>query len=249
MPYASDPLQVALLLTAALIVGIAKTSVGGFASIAVAMFAFVMPTKESTAAVLLLLILGDIVAVINYHKSADWSLIRKMLPAIVPGIALGALFMWLVDDLFMRRAIGALLLTSVGLQVWMIWRTSRGKELMALNRPIAWAAGTAAGFTTMTANAAGPVMALYLLLARIDKRTFVGTNAWFFLLVNVSKTPFSAGLGLFPPETLMLTLWLAPVVLIGTVIGRWAVKKISQRAFEGAVLVASLLAATSLLFG
>ena len=249
MPYADDPLQAALLITAALIVGIAKTSVGGFASIAVAMFAFVMPTKESTAAVLILLILGDIVAALSYRRHADWSLIRKMLPAIVPGIALGALFMWRVDDLFMRRAIGALLLASVGLQVWMIRRKSRGRELMPMNRAIAWSAGTAAGFTTMTANAAGPVMALYLLLARVDKRTFVGTNAWFFLIVNISKTPFSASLGLFPPETLALTLWLAPVVLLGTVIGRWAVRRISQTVFEAAVLAASILASVSLLLG
>lgn len=249
MPYATDPLQAVLLVIAALIVGVAKTSVGSFATIAVALFAFVMPTKESTAAVLLLLILGDIVAVISYHKSADWSLIRRMLPAILPGIALGALFMWLMDDLLMRRAIGVLLLASVGLQVWMIRRKSRGVEFAPMNTAVAWGAGTAAGFTTMTANAAGPVMALYLLLARVDKRTFVGTNAWFFLLVNLSKTPFSAAMGLMPPTTLELTLWLAPVVLVGTLIGRAAIKRISQTVFERAVVVASFIAATALLVG
>jgi hypothetical protein len=40
------------------------------------------------------------------------------------------------------------------------------------------------GFTTMIGNAAGPVMAVYLLSMRLPKYSFVGTSAWFFLLVN-----------------------------------------------------------------
>ena len=64
---------------AALIVGIAKTSFGGLGSIAVALLAFVMPTKESTAAALLLLIVGDIVAVLRYRSYADWGLLKGLL--------------------------------------------------------------------------------------------------------------------------------------------------------------------------
>ena len=50
------------------------------------------------------------------------------------------------------------------------------------------------GFATMTANAAGAVMTLYLSASGIEKRRFVGTNAWFFLIVNLTKVPFSVGL-------------------------------------------------------
>ena len=45
----------------------------------------------------------------------------------------------------------------------------------------------------MVANAAGPVMSLYLLTARLDKLKFLGTAPWFFLLVNLFKVPFSIG--------------------------------------------------------
>ena len=48
----------------------------------------------------------------------------------------------------------------------------------------------------MTANAAGAVMTLYLSASGIEKRRFIGTNAWFFLIVNLVKVPFSVGLGL-----------------------------------------------------
>ena len=54
-----DPISPAglVLALAALIIGLSKTSVGGFAALAVAAFAAYLPTKESTAAVLLLLII------------------------------------------------------------------------------------------------------------------------------------------------------------------------------------------------
>ena len=85
------------------------------------------------------------------------------------------------------------------------------------------ATGAAAGFATMTANAAGPVMALYFLAARVDKARFIGTNAWFFFLINLSKTPFTTGLGLYSPVNLFLVATLIPAVLLGTVAGVWVI--------------------------
>jgi hypothetical protein len=105
----------------------------------------------------------------------------------------------------------------------------------------------AAGFATMTANAAGAVTTLYLLAMRVDKLRFIGTNAWFFLLVNLAKTPFSAALGLFPASTLALTASLAPVVLVGTWVGLQITRRIGQLSFERASLSASAIAGLALL--
>ena len=55
----------------------------------------------------------------------------------------------------------------------------------------------------MLANAAGPVMALYLLAVSLPKAEFIGTSAWFFLLINLFKLPFSAQLGLITSKTLV----------------------------------------------
>ena len=103
------------------------------------------------------------------------------------------------------------------------------------------------GFTTMTANAAGPVMTLYLSAAGIDKRRFVGTSAWFFLIVNLAKVPFSIGLGLMHPVDVTRALVLSPAVLAGGLLGYATVRLISQRTFDVAVLLASALAAAALL--
>lgn len=233
-----------LMAFAAFVIGVSKTSVSGFGSFAVAMFALVMPAKESTAAVLLLLIVGDVVAVIRYRHDCDWSLLWRLLPSVIPGIVLGAWVLGQVSDVVLRRGIGVLLVVFTAVSLWSRSRMSRPRKEEDA-RPhwgLAAGAGMAAGFTTMAANAAGPVMTLYLLEAGVTKAGFIGTGAWFFLLVNASKTPFSAALGLFPPSTLALTAILAPVVLVGTWVGIRLVTRVSQRAFEGLALIASAVA-------
>lgn len=242
------PLAWLVLATSALVIGVAKTSIGGMGALAVAGFAVFLPTKESTAAVLILLIVGDVIAVATYRRSADWAMLRRLLPAVLPGIVLGALLINVVDDRTMTLVIAGSILAALALQVALRRRPSAA--LPPATHPHLAAtigAGAAAGFTTMVANAAGPVMAIYLLAARVDKARFVGTNAWFFLLVNVSKVPFSAGLGLFPASTLTLTLVLAPVVLVGTILGRRLLRAVDQRLFERLTTAASLVAAVVLL--
>ncbi len=254
MPVAPLSLAGLVLALAAVVIGVSKTSVGGFATLAVAAFASYLPAKESTAAVLLLLIVGDLVAVARYRHDASWGLLRRLLPSVLPGVALGAAFMSVVDDHTLRRSIGLLLTGMVLLQL--LRRRPRRTDTGASRAPdgggpgllAAVAAGTTAGFTTMTANAAGPVMTLYLLASRVDKRAFVGTNAWFFMLVNLSKTPFSFALGLFPTSTLLMTAALAPFVLAGTWLGSRLVPRLSQSAFDTTALIASAVAAATLLF-
>ncbi len=238
-------LEIALLVVAALLIGYAKTAIGGLASISVAIFASVMPARESTAAILLLLIVGDVVAVWHYRRDADWAVLRRLIPAVLPGLALGAAFLAVVDDVVLRRSIGILLLVMVVLQLGLRWRAPDAATIGG-SRAAAVTTGLAAGFTTMTANAAGPVMTLYLVAQGLGKRRFLGTGAVFYLGVNLCKLPFSAGLGLFGPGTLQRTLLLAPVVLVGTWIGLRTVRLLSQARFDQAVLVASAVAALAL---
>ena len=47
--------EIALMVVAALIIGYSKTALGGLAVISVAIFATIMPAKESTAAILAVL--------------------------------------------------------------------------------------------------------------------------------------------------------------------------------------------------
>jgi uncharacterized protein len=229
---------------AALLVGFAKTSIGGLGSVAVALFASVMPARESTAAVLLLLLMGDLIAVGRYRRSCDWQLMRQLLPAVLPGVLLGTAVLAVVGDSTLKRLIGVVIATLVVLQLAM-----RKVDLppWALGRGAGHVAGAAAGFATMTANSAGPVMTLFLVSHKVDKLRFLGTAAWFFLLVNVAKVPFSAALGLFSVEMFSTALVLAPLVALGGLLGIAVARRLRQSHFDVVVLVASGVSAVSLL--
>jgi uncharacterized membrane protein YfcA len=237
-----------LMAVAAVLIGFSKTAIGGLGVLAVAVFATVLPPRQSTAAILAVLIVGDVIACWHYRRDPDWALIRRLLPAVLPGLVLGTVFLALVDDTTLRRSLGALLLVLLLLQLWV--KTQRpGRDAGGRQSLRAWGAGTGMGFTTMTANAAGPVMTIYLSAVGIDKRGFVGTSAWFFLIVNVVKLPFSAGLGLLHTDDVARAALLAPAVLAGGLLGYAMVARISQRSFDVSVLLASAVAAAALLLG
>lgn len=242
------PVAWILLATGALLVGVAKTALGGLATVAVALYAAAMPARESTAALLLVLLVGDLLAVSRYHAHCDWRLIRHLLPGVVPGVVLGAAALAVVDDLTLRRGIGALLLALLLLQLWVraVERRS-GSGRREWGRPARAATGAAAGAATMVANAAGPVMTLYLLGQRVDKLGFLGTSAWFFLCVNLTKLPFSVGLGLVDGSMIVLAVVLAPVVVAGGLLGVRLADRLRQGPFEYAVIATSAVSAAALL--
>ena len=102
--------------------------------------------------------------------------------------------------------------------------------------------GVLVGIMTMTANSAGPIFSLYLLHLQLPMQTFVGTNSWLFFIINVSKVPFNAGLGIITAETLALALLLSPFVILGGIFGQRIMKRINQRAFEYSALISTLIA-------
>jgi uncharacterized protein len=112
-----------------------------------------------------------------------------------------------------------------------------------------WSIGLSAGIATMLANAAGPIIALYCLAVGLPKFEVVGTLAWFFLIVNVFKLPFSAGLGLIRTDTLLLNVLLFPAVVAGVAGGRWVVHRLPQRVFDLLMLAFAAVAALRLIAG
>lgn len=233
----------AMLAVAALLVGVSKTAVPGLATVSVALFAAVLPARASTAAILLLLILGDAFALAIYRRHADWPTLLKLLPAVVIGLAFGALFLAIADDGWVRRGIGVILLALMALTIWQRSRPPAGARGPGRQRIERWGYGSISGFTTMVANSGGAAMSMYLLAARFPVRAFLGTAAWFFAILNLTKVPISIGLGLITPSTLLLDLLLAPAVVIGALIGMRLATRITQRTFEWAVIGCTSLGA------
>ena len=225
----------------ALLIGFSKTALGGVALIAVVLAAQVVSTKDSTGLVLVLLLVGDLVATWTYRHDVDWRLIVRLIPPVLVGIGLGALFLSWVDGPVLKRTMGVILLVLLVIGLW--------PDKLAAHRPsVGMAYGGLAGFTTMVANGGGPPMSLYLLARKYDKLRFLGTTAWFFFAVNLIKLPVSIGLGIVRTDTVLLAAPLAPIVLLGTWLGRVLIKRIDQATFDRLVTILVAVAALYLIF-
>ncbi|MFF7333184.1 sulfite exporter TauE/SafE family protein [Streptomyces sp. NPDC090306] len=241
----------AALAGAALLVGFSKTAVSGANTVSLAIFAAVLPARASTGVLLPILIVGDVLAVLTYRRHAHWPTLWRLFPAVAAGVVIGTLFLVWADDGVVRTSIGAILLLMAGVTVWRrrTAGTSDGPDTVSTRagRLKARSYGVTGGFTTMVANAGGPVMSMYLLSAGFRKLGFLGTSAFFFLIVNISKVPFSVGLGLIDGRSLLLDAALAIFVVPGAFIGKWAVNRINQRLFEQLVIAATIVGALELL--
>ena len=280
------------LVCGALLVGFSKTALPGINTLAVALFAAILPAKASTGALLVLLLVGDCFALWNYRRHAHWPTLVRMMPAVIVGLAVGGVFLAFAGDSLVRRVIGILLILLMGITLWQRRARRRAEEAAAgdaaggdvgapgfgaasgsggasgattgsgagggdvaasseephgATRLAAAGYGTLGGFTTMVANAGGPVMSMYFLAARFPKHAFLGTAAWFFVTMNLLKVPVSVGLGLITTHTLVMDAVLVPGVVVGALVGKWALARIAQHVFDTAVIAVTLLGALYLL--
>ncbi len=229
---------------AALIVGFTKTSVGGVGILAILLMAIAIPGKGSPGVLLPMLLLGDIFAVIYYHRQCQWKILFKIFPLTAVGILIGFLSVNAIPSGIFEKVLGVIILIMLMLEVGMSYRSKQIEGGLIITSVI----GVMAGIATMIANAAGPIFGVYLLQMGLTKEEFVGTRSWFFLIVNVFKLPFSAGLGLITVDTLTLNLLFVPVILLGAFIGFKVLKFINIKLFKRFIRAAVMIAAVRLIF-
>ena len=172
----------------------------------------------------------------------------RALPWAIAGILLGLFTGNIVNDETFKKLIAIVIFSGLGIMIWRkyIYIT----EKIPSNHFFSAAMGLAGGFSTMIGNAAGPVMAVYLLSLRLQKNIYIGTGAWFFLIMNVFKFP----LHMFVWKTInirTLTIDLAaiPAIAIGAFAGIWVVKKINEKYYQWLVIAATIYSAFLMLLG
>ena len=213
----------------------------GVGILVVLIAALVVPAKASVGLVLPLLIFADIFAAAWYHRKAQWRHIFKLLGFAFVGIVAAARTLKEIDDEQLKPIIGLIVLALLAVSTWNNYRKSAhlryDHDSSARQWIFAVIFGFLAGYTTMMANAAGPIMIIYLLAVGLGKFEFVGTMAWFFFIVNWLKVPFQSKLGMITAESLRLDACLFPLVFVGAVCGILLVKHIPQKLFNTVVTV------------
>lgn len=241
-------------LSAALFVGISKTGIPGVGIVVVPLLGIGFGSRLGAGVMLPMLIVGDMFAVAWYRRHAQWNKLVGLLPWVYTGVALGtvALYMTGRHNTGLKNpanvmkdptdiVVGALVLVMVILHML---KNKLGEKLQPTSPAGVAGTGVAAGFSTTISNAAGPVMQMYMAAHKLSKEAFMGTIAWYFFIVNLSKFPIYWILSKMMPqapivtaESLVFNLKIAPAIVVGVFIGKWLLPRISQKSFELTVIV------------
>jgi len=240
-------LEIALVAFASLLVGVSKTGITGLGVLIVPIMADVFGARASVGVLLPMLVFADLFAVAWYRRHARWGVLARLLPWTLPGLALGfCALKWTPEDYF-RPFLGALVLVMLGGKLLM----DRFSDRLAGRLPHTWwfsaVVGVLAGFATMAGNVAGALMSIYLISMGMKKQSFLGTGAWYYLIINALKAPFHARLELITATTLLFNLKTVPLIVAGAFLGRFILRVIPQKWFTRAVLVLAAAGALRLL--
>ena len=192
-------------------------------------------------------------AVVIYRKHAEWKYMARLFPYTIGGIILGCLLLDSISDRIVGTMIGGILLAMTAMHFYNRKRAlakqgNNPSGSIAHGTVFIATTGIAGGFATMVANAAGPIASMYLLAVGLPKYAFIGTSAWFFLIINWIKVPLQVHLGNISGETIGLSLLLGIPAIIGALTAPKIVKHIPQKLFEKLIWFFIILAGLRLIW-
>jgi uncharacterized protein len=238
-----------LAIVCAIMIGMAKTGINALGTLIVPIMAYIFGGMASSGLVLPMLIMADIFGVAYYHRSADWKTVLKVLPWAFAGIIAGLFTGKNISPVQFKQLIGILVIISLFVMIWLEIKKSARTDPVPHKVWFAIPFGIMGGFSTMIGNAAGPIMSVYLLSMNLHKNTYIGTTAWFFFIVNVSKMPLQIwGWHNITLKTLGFNLILLPAIAFGAFAGIRIVNLIPEGAYRWFVVAATFVSALTLFF-
>lgn len=236
----------AIIVVCGMLMGMSKVGMPGVSLIVVPTLAFIFGAKQSTGVLLPILMMADLFGVSYYRRHADWAKVLKVLPWAIVGVLIALWVGEVVNNTQFKDLIAILVFQSIGLMLWQDKR--KNTHFFPDKWWFAASMGILGGFATMIGNVAGPVFAIYLLAMHLPKNNFIGTGAWFFLIINLSKFPLQMfvwhNISL---ASLTVDLVALPGIALGAVLGFKLVKRIPEKAFRSFVMVITALSAFLLL--
>jgi len=233
--------SLSIVLLVALLLGMAKTGVHGAGMLSVPLLAIAFGGKTSSGMMLPMLLVADVFGVWYYHRHASFKHLKILFPWAAVGIVAGSVAGNYISEEAFRIIMATTIFGSLGV---MIWLEMGGREKIPDNMTLGIGAGFLGGFTSMIGNLAGTVMAVYFLSMRLPKNNFIGTAAWFFLVINWFKVPFHVWVWhTINKDSWLMALVLTPIILSGAFLGIWLVKKMNDRTYRWFIVGMTFIAA------
>jgi uncharacterized protein len=232
-------LQWLMMLGGTAVIGMSKAGIKGIDMLNVTLMALVFGGKASTGVVLPLLCLADIFAVFYYKRHVQWEHFWKLLPPMFVGVVLGVYIGKDVDERVFKKIMAVIIVLTVIIMLVL----EKAKDLkVPKGYKFSTFMGLVAGVATMLGNLAGAFSNIYFLALRMSKNDFIGTAAWVFLVINLSKVPFQIFTWKnIDASTLSIDLYLIPALIVGFFIGVKLVGKINEVLFRRMILALTFL--------
>lgn len=232
---------------AAFLMGLSKGGIPMIAILAVPLMSLFMDPGQAAGLLLPIYVLADIYAVWLFRRAFSVRNLLILLPAAIVGVLIGFFTVTLVPVWVVK-----LLVAAIGFYYVINAARRRFSRQVAQPRPadvprgLFW--GTLTGLTSYLAHAGGPPYQNYVLPQRLEKMTYLGTNAIFFSAVNLIKLPPFILAGQITGASLAQAAWLAPAALAGAFAGSRIARLLPDRAFFLLVEVALGLVSVKLLY-
>lgn len=196
--------------------------------------------------VLPLLCAADAFSLYHYWGKWDSKNLRFLMPGVVIGVVLGVMMIGNFKPRQINLTIGVIAIAFVLFQL-VKEKIFALEGTFAPNHKAGLPAGFAAGLSSTFANAAGPVIAMFLIPQRLPKEIFVGTNALIFGWINWVKVAAFVPMQVITLDTLRWSLFYLPFVPVGVWAGVWCNRRISERWFLRLVYLFTFLTGLHLL--
>jgi uncharacterized membrane protein YfcA len=231
------------LLAAGLVTGFSKFSIGGMGLIILPIVMLAIPGPAALGVVVTMYLMTDVMAIVMYRKNIQWGVLVRLLPLSFLGVALGGWWLAGVDTEQFTLMLAVVIIAILLLGVWLDYKPTN----MMKHPLIIGTTGLLAGFVSLAANAAGPLLSLILIEQKLSKEAYVSTRAWGILIINLVKLPVLFILGLVNWQSTLLSLQCLPSLIVGALIGYYVLSKLNIAQFKWLIRIMAAIAAIKLL--
>ena len=198
----------------------------GLALISTPLLLFVYEPKMVVALTTVLSIFINLAVVLDSWRDAQRRLAMALLPPAFIGIFAGVEILRVVDPLYIRIAVGVVVVFSALLLL---------RDIRLPGAETAWGtvvAGWTSGALSTSTGLAGPPIVLLLASRGLPKRVFRGSSALYFLIMSLVGLAALYLRGIFEVDQAPLALALIPAAFVGKAIGTSFLKRVSEKSFR-----------------
>jgi uncharacterized membrane protein YfcA len=232
-------------LISAFFIGFSKITGTSLGAAIIPMFSSIFPPKVATGILCIAFLLASIQAFKVHLKNIKLAHFKILLPGTFLGFIIGGAALLFFDEKILRIFIS---FTIIFMLIFNSGKSFYAHFFEKIQSSFWFGPlfGLLIGTTSMIANAASPLMVVYLLAKKEPKHFFIGTQVAFFLFIDLLKIPFYLYTGIITSSSFTINLIMIPVMIIGGTIGFFFIKWIPDNKFRILVTITAILSAAKL---